>query len=554
MKRLPTAILAAVLAITLATQAAARDAITIGIAQFPSGLHPYFDPEVVKGYILGFAIRPITAFDDTWTNRCLLCTEIPTLANGGVTLETRADGSPGMAIHLTLRDDQFWADGTQVTTADVAATAKIGGNPASGFPDYRAWGRVERVDIIDATHAILHLDEVWALYDRLLTLLPAHIEGKVADASATPADYLKNTTYNRAQTTAGLYNGPYKITGFDSGSQIVLDPNPFWKGKKPPFQRIVIRGILNTAALQANLLSGDIDLAPEAIGLTIDQVLALQDQYPDRFTYAYHDTLTFNHIDVQLDNPILKDVRVRRALLMAIDRKAIVDRIYKGHAEVADGTIPSGDPVAVHDIPAVPYDPNGARALLADAGWTPGPDGVRRNAAGERLSLVFQTSSGIHLSELVQSVIQNEFKAVGVETTINNQPFRTLFGETMKKRAFQGLSYYSWTFSLAYTRRQLYHSASIPTAANNFSGTNFMDWRNPAVDAAIAVTENELDEVKRQKAWADLQHAYAEDLPSLPLFFPAQGLAIPKWLHGYVPTGITSYPSLFVESWTADGP
>ena len=386
------------LVLALAPAAVARETLTIGISQFPSGLHPYFDPEVVKGYVLGFAIRPVTAFDADWVNHCMLCTELPTLENGGVTLETRPNGTPGMAIHLTLRDDQFWGDGTPVTSADVAATAKIGGNPASGFPDVRTWGRVERVEVIDAHRVVLHLDEVWALYDRMPALLPAHIEGAIYDKAANPGEYLRGTAYNRAQTTPGLYNGPYRIAGYDSGSQIVLERNAAWKGRPPAFNRIVVKGILNTAALQANLMSGDIDLAPEGIGLTIDQVLTLQEQSPDRFDYAFHDTLTFSHIDFQLDDPHLADVRVRRALLMGVDRKAIVDRIYKGRAEVAHTTVPSGDPMAARDITAVPYDPAGARALLAQAGWTPGADGVCRNAAGERLSIVFQTGSGIMLS------------------------------------------------------------------------------------------------------------------------------------------------------------
>jgi peptide/nickel transport system substrate-binding protein len=545
---------AATLAFVLpsANNAVARDTLTIGVSQFPSGLHPYFDPEVIKAYILGFAVRPVTSFNASWTNECMLCTELPTLENGRVTLEKSASGAPAMAIRLTLRDGLFWADGTPVTSEDVALTAKIGGNPASGFPDTRAWGRVQRVDIIDPHTTVLHLDEVWALYDRILALLPAHIEGPVYDKAGDAAKYLTSTMYNRAQTTAGLYNGPYRITDYQSGSQIVFERNKFWTGKAPPFNRIVIRGILNTAALQANLLSGDIDLAPELIGLTIDQVLALQEQMPTRFDYAFHDSLTFNHIDVQLDNKLLQDVRVRRALLMGIDRKLIVDRIFKGRAEVANGNVPSLDPMAAHDLPIVPHDPKGARALLADAGWTPGPDGVCRNASGDRLSFVFKASAGIKLSELVQEVVQSQLKAICVETTISNEPFRTLFGETMKKREFTGLSFYSWVSAPSYPQRQLYHSTSVPTAANNWSGSNFMDWHNAKVDADIGVAENDLDAEKRRVAWSDLQHEYAKDLPSLPLYFPAVGLAIPKWLHGYQPTGINAYPSEFVEDWTTD--
>ena len=106
-----------------------------------------------------------------------------------------------------------------------------------------------------------------------------------------------------------------------------MEPNPHWAGAKPGFKRIVLRFIGDTAALQANLLSGDIDLDNN---LTIDQVLSLQAKYPDRFDYTYSPSLTYAHIDLQKDNPILQDVRVRRALLMGIDRDTINKRLFGG--------------------------------------------------------------------------------------------------------------------------------------------------------------------------------------------------------------------------------
>ncbi len=547
LKRLAAALFALLAAIAPAR--AAHETLTLGVSAFPSGLHPYFDPEVIKGYILAFAIRPITAFNAEWRNTCMLCTELPTLANGRVKLETRANGSPGMSIRLTLRDDIFWDDGTPLSTADLAFTAKIGGDPASGFPNPRDWGRVERVEVIDAHTAVMHLDEVWSLYDRIGGLLPAHIESKVREKEGDAAGYLRQTTYNRAPTTRGLYNGPFRIADYQSGSQVVLERNPAWRGTTPAFERVVVRGIQNTAALQANLLSGDVDFAPEFSGLTIDQVIALQAQNPDRFDYVFRSTLSYNHLDVQLDNPMLADIRVRRALLMAIDRKAIIDRLYGGRADLATAWVPPGDPMFAKDLPVVPYDVAAARALLAEAGWTPGSDGICRNAAGARLSITFNTSSGIRLGELVQQVIQNQWKAVCVEAVIKNEPFRTLFGETMKKRRFEGVALYSWVLGLSYPPRQLYHSGSIPSEANNYTGSNFMDWKSAAIDEGIKVAENELDEGARRAAWARMQQAYAADLPALPLFFPQVGIALPKWLKGYVLTGITAYPPLWVETW-----
>ena len=531
---------------------AAREQLTIGVGSFPSSLHPYIDPEAVKGYILGFTERALTGLDADWRNHCVMCTELPTLENGRVTLETRAGGAPGMAVRWTLRPDLFWDDGVPVTMADLAFTAKVGGNPASGFASTRTWGRVERVDIIDATTAVLHLDEPYSLYDRVGGLLSEHVEGPIVARAVEPGAYIRQTAFNRATMTPGLYNGPFRIVSYESGSQMVLEGNPAWKGAAPPFKRIVVRAIGNTAALMANLQSGDIDLAAEVSGLTIDQVLGLKEREPDRFTYLFQSALQYTHIDFQLDNPMLADVRVRRALLLGLDRAAIVKRLYGGHAELASAWVPPRDPMFDSGLPVFSYDPAKARALLAEAGWKPGEDGICRNAAGEKLSLVFQAVAGVKLVELVQQVAQSQWKAIGIETVIKDEPPRTFFGDTLKRRTFQGLAMYSWILSPSNPPRQLLASDQVPTEANNYSGSNYMNWRNAVVDAGIKVAETELDVGKRRTAFVAMQRAYAEELPVLPLYFPKLVVAIPKWLHGYEPTGTTDYPSQRVEFWRTD--
>src|ERR1700712_1354328 len=95
-----------------------HDTLTIGIAQFPSSLHTNIDPEVVRGYAMGFVIRPITAFDADWKNTCLLCTELPTLENGLARREDRPDGKPGMAVTIRLKPSLTWGDGQPVTARD----------------------------------------------------------------------------------------------------------------------------------------------------------------------------------------------------------------------------------------------------------------------------------------------------------------------------------------------------------------------------------------------------------------------------------------------------
>jgi peptide/nickel transport system substrate-binding protein len=543
----------AAICLLAAPAAFARDDLVIGVAQFPSSLHPNIDPEVIKSYIEGFALRPMTAFAPDGGNACMACTELPTSRNGRVTLETRANGQPGMAVRVTLRDDLFWADGVKVTTADLAFTARVGKDPNSGFANTRVWGRVERVEVIDARTAVLHLDEVSTLYDRLPDMLPEHVEGPVYAAAAGSGDYGRQSLYNRAPTTPGLWNGPYRLASYASGTLITLEPNPAWKGQAPYFKRIIIKAIENTAALQANLLSGDIDMAPgDAPALTIDQVLQLRRQQPARFSYLFKPALTYEHVDLDLDNPILRDIRVRRALLHAIDRKTLVDKLFEGLQPVADGFVNPLDPMTLQGLRAYPYDVARARALLAEAGWTPGPDGICRNAAGERLSLPFSTTAGNKLRELQQQVLQSQWKTACIEVTIHNEPARTFFGETLKKRQFGGLGMYAWTFGVSYPPRQTLAIDQIPTQANNWGGSNYMDFRNQAVDDAIKVAETDLDPAHQIEAWATIQRIYADELPVLPLFFRAEPYVLPKWLKGLRPTGTSDYSSQWSEEWRAE--
>jgi peptide/nickel transport system substrate-binding protein len=545
--------LLAALILAFATPAQARDTLTIGMSQFPSELHPDINPEVDKGYVLGFVDRGITAFDKDWRNTCMMCAELPSLANGLAKLETQPDGKPGMAVTVKLRPDLFWGDGVRVTANDVAFTARVGADPNSGFADLRTWGKVSRVEIVDDITAILHIDEIDTTYDRLPGILPEHIEGPVYAAHHGPGEYERNSVFNRAPTTPGLYNGPFLITADDGGSQIVLEPNPHWTGEKPHFRRIVIKTIGNTAALEGNLLSGDIDLAPgDAPSLTIDQVLAMRKQWPDRFSYRFRPALTYENVSLNLDNPILADIRVRRALLMALNRQVMVDRLFAGMQPVASSFVNPQDPMFAADLPAVAYDPAGARALLAEAGWTPGPDGICRNAAGQRLLLDFQTTAGNVLRELQQQVMQDQWRHSCIDTAIKNEPARTFFGDTIKHRSFGAMAMFAWSSSISYPPRQTLASSQIPTAANAWGGSNIMDWHSARMDAAIKTAETELDPIKQKAAWREMQHIYAEDLPVLPLFFRAEAAVVPLWLQGYEPTGHTDGTSNWAEKWRAE--
>ena len=271
--------------------------------------------------------------------------------------------------------------------------------------------------------------------------MPAHIEKPIFDAN--PAEYRNKTAYDTDSTNPGLAFGPYRIVEVVPGSRIVLEQNPTWTGEKPHFKRIVVKIIENTAALEANLLSGNVDYVLGELGLSLDQALAFEKRHKDKYDFIYKPALIYEHIDTKLDNPLLADRRVRQAILMAIDRKAISEKLFEGKQPVANGPISPLDPMYSPAARHYPYDPAAARKLLDEAGFAEIKNGVRQNAKGERLSIEITTTAGNRVRELVAQVIQSQLRQVGIELRIKAEPPR-IFSEALNRRQFTGLAMYAW--------------------------------------------------------------------------------------------------------------
>ena len=363
---------------------------------------------------------------------------------------------------LKLKPDLKWADGVPVTAKDIEFTWRVGKDPNSGFSNTNAWSRTTAVDVVDDHTAVMHM-KLSVDYGQWDNILPEHIEGPIYAAAKAPGDYINHTAFNRDPTNPGLADGPYRITDYKSGAQIVMEPNPYWTGAKPGFKHIVIKLVENTAALQANLLSGDVDMVNgEGVGLTIDQVLGLRKQHPDQFVYIFKPSLTYEHINLNRDNPILADLKVRRALLLALDRQTLVNKLFEGMQPVAATWVNPLDSNYDKSIKPLPYDPAQAKKLLADAGWTPGGDGICRNAKGDRLSLEIGTTAGNRIRELTEQVLQSQWKASCIDVSLKNEPPRTFFGETVKHRSFTGMAMFAWSSNVNASPFRTLDSSQIP--------------------------------------------------------------------------------------------
>lgn len=552
LKHLIFAALAAMLAWAAPAAAQSRTELTIGMTQYPATLHPLGESMLAKSYVNYMAMRPISGPDLEWTTQCFLCTELPTLQNGRAAVTTRADGTRGISVRFTLPAEAKWADGRPLTTEDVVFTWEVGRHPQSGVAAPDIFRRIERVEVHDAQNFTLHFNVVSYDYNSLnndFMVLPAHVER--ARFEQDPSTYKDRTAYLTEPTNPGLWNGPYRLAQVSPGSHLVYERNPHWWGRRPHYERITVRIIENTAALEANLLSGSIDYISAELGVTVDQAIAFGRRHGANYDVEFKPGLIYEHINVNLDNPILRDRRVRQALLYGIDRETLVRQLFEGRQPVAHSFVNPLDRAAVNaDIPRYNYDPNRARQLLEEAGYTVIRDGIRQNAAGERLSFEFGTTAGNRTREQVQQVLQSQWRRIGVEVRIKNDPARTFFGETTRRRLFT-LGMWAWTSTpeSVTSAFQLLHSSQIPTEANNWSGNNRTGFRNADIDRLIDQIRQELDPARRNQIWGEIQRIYLTELPVLPLYFRAEPAILPRSIDGIRISGHGFTSTLWVEEW-----
>ncbi len=518
-----------------------RDRLAIGMSSFPSTLQPFVNTILAGNYLLAASRRLVTRFDQDGRTVCQLCTEVPTVENGRVKTVDLPNGGKGMEVTFTLRADLKWGDGTPLTSNDIVFGAEVQrffGSPAN----------VEGVAALDNRSYTVKLNALRYDFDRLSPQpVNAAIEAPILHASANPLDYASKSAFARAPDTPGLWDGPYLLTDFKPNQSATFTPNPYWDGEKPAFRQVVMRVLGNSAALQANLLSGDIDMAN---GLSIDQALDLQKRYANRFDISFPliaDWTTYLYF--QNDSPILRDKRVRQAIMLAIDRQTIVDRLFGGKLPVAKSILAPVDPSFDKDLNPWPFDPSRARALLTEAGYKPGTDGIMVRADGTTLSLDLLVPSGNRVFELLQQVIQSELRQIGIEVVAKSEIERVMLSVTARKRLFTGMMLDSLISSPDSIPFPTFGSIGIPSEANAFTGYNFSGYSNPSLDAVMTAALSELDPAKRQVLWNEIQATVMDNLPQLPLYNSTYVLQSPDWMTGLTPRRSTYVPTLWIEYW-----
>ncbi|MNK98805.1 Oligopeptide-binding protein AppA precursor [compost metagenome] len=493
--------------------------------------------------------------DAKWTTQ--LAKQIPTLENGAAKI-VEAGGKKKVVATWEIIDSAKWGDGKPVICDDLIFARKVATSNFVSVGEKEQWTQVEKIDVDPKNPkkcTFTYEKARWDFYQLAQFFpIPKHIEEPIFNKYGKQKEgYEKNSAYVRTPTNPGLYNGPYVISEVKLGSHVSFAPNPNFYGKQPNIKKIIVKLIPNTGTLEANLRSGTIDMI-STLGLDFDQALAFEKKAKaEGLPYDVHfvPSVTYEHIDLRVDNPILTDVRVRKALLFSINREDLVKALFDGKQQVAIHNVSPKDPWYTADPKSVTsyrYSKREAGKLLDEAGWKMGADGYRAKD-GKRLNLVFQTTAGNKTRELVQVYLQNQWKQAGIEVVVKNEPARVFFGDTMSKRKFEGLALFAWVSSPENSPRSTLSSKAIPTSANGWSGQNYHGWKNAEVDKDLDALDIEFNPKKRESLVHEILKNYTAEVPVLPLYYRSDISVTPKNLKGYKMSGHQFHETNNVEDW-----
>lgn len=488
----------------------------------------------------------------------LLAEVIPTLENKLAKVIT-VRGQKKIQAIWRIRDEAVWGDGAPITAADLIFTTKVALDPMVGVGERDLYERMETIEADPADpkkFTVTYKKAYWDFYQNgTLRLVPKHIEEPIYEKyKGEKEGYSRNTQYATNASNPALYNGPYRVKEIKLGSHVELTQNEKWWGAvKPKIKKIFIKLIPSTSTLEANLIAGQVHMTNKQ-GLSFDQALQLEKRVSTEklpLKVIFKESVTYEHIDFNLDNPLLKDIHVRKAIRHGVDIVAMCKALFEGKQMPALHNVNPIDSWFTDDdklVTKYEFNRAKAKALMEKAGFTLGADGVYAKGS-ERASFVIQTTAGNKLRENIQVYLKDQLREIGIELSIKNEPARVFFPETMSKRRFAGLGLYAWVSSPENSPRSTLSSKNIPNEKNGFSGQNYPGWVSPRVDMLLDQLDEEMDAASRKGLVGKILKEYTDETPVMPLYYRADIVAIPSNMKGIEVTAHQFGESLHVERW-----
>jgi len=453
-----------------------------------------------------------------------LATEVPSYANGGISRD-------GRTLVYHLRRGVKWQDGAPFDARDVIFTERAILNPRNNVFSREGWDRITSIEALDDYTVRVTLKEPYA--PALATffvpyqhsgypVLPAHLLQRYADLNQVPFNGHPVGT------------GPFRLRAWVRGDRVEFEANPlYWRGP-PKLKRVVAKIVQDDNTILAQFESHELDVIFDAPSVQYLRLKAVPGALVSLVPTSAFIMLAFN-----TKRPPLDDVRVRQAVASAVDRQRIIDDVTHGVGLLGDTDIVPGSWASSTDVPRRAYDPDAARRLLRDAGWSPGPDGVLVKK-GERLSLNVTTVAKNATYVRIETLLQQSLRAVGIDASVKNYPVEMVYGT-----AADGGVLASGRYDIALVGQNtgidpddstLFMCDQVPPA-----GVNWTLWCDPKFDAAERGALGTYDPIARKRFYAVTQREMAEQMPVVILYYGRLILATTNRFHGLAPTPNTVF-------------
>jgi peptide/nickel transport system substrate-binding protein len=428
-----------------------------------------------------------------------------------------------------------WHDGVQFTANDLLFSFQVFRDPELPNSQQGVVKLMAGMEIVDAATVVVRWAGTYLYADRIelreLLVLPAHVLQRAYQEDKQ--QFLAHPYFNAADYV-GL--GPFRMMAWEGGSHLELAANDQFLLGRPRLDRIRVLFIPDSNTLIANLKAGTVQATFGSKKLDRDLLRTLRREWQARgegtvigmpSNYKFAEVQKF----YSPQPSDLVDVRVRRALLHAIDREELARAVWEDRALVADSWVnPTFTRYAeLSDaISRYAYDPRRAVALLEEVGWEQGPDSVARKG-GNAFTLKIRDMEG----EKQPLIVADYWKAIGVAGSYEYES-PTQLQDRQWRATFSGIVMYRNNTDLPSVAERV-ATSNIPTAANRWTGSNRGGYSNALWDTVAKQAVVTLDERTRLDLERQLLQIYTTDLPLLPLFFDLEELPVARQLKGIVP-------------------
>jgi peptide/nickel transport system substrate-binding protein len=426
-----------------------------------------------------------------------------------------------LAIVFYLDPRARWHDGYPVRASDVRYSVALMKDPALGSPGLPLISNIDSVAVRDSLTAVAYFKRH----------TPEQFYDLVYQVSIVPEHVLHNTPPGQLKTAEvarkGIGSGRFRLAKWEPGKSIELVADTANYRGRPKLDRLVYVPTPDFNTAVTRFFAGDADffeqLRPEHLAKIAADTARRAVTYPN-LGYAY---LALNSRDGKQPDqphPIFSERAVRRALTMAVDRRAMLKNVFGAYGVPLYGPFPHTLPVADTTLPQLPYDTARARALLDSAGWLPGPDGVRVKN-GRRLEFDISTPVSSAARKQYSVLLQDAFKRVGVAAHIDEMDNAAFVAKNADHSFDTMIELYQTDPSPSGLRQ------SWSTSGIGKDGSNFASYSNPVVDALLDSASLTFDPARTRAYARRAFETIIEDAPGIWLYEPPTVAGAHKRIH-----------------------